>query len=340
MRPLVLTPTQPCRLGSALLLGLLLAAGPAAAAAPELGLPVDCAIGEVCFVQNYFDHDPGTGRRDHACGRLSYDGHTGTDIRTRDLVAMEEGVPVLAAAPGVVKATRDGMPDISLRVSGAAIEGREAGNGVVIDHGDGWETQYSHLRLGSVAVEPGQTVAAGDRLGLIGLSGRTEFPHVELSVRHRGQPVDPFVGRGVTAACDGPRAPLWSGAALAELTYDPTGVLIAGFATGRPDKVKARRGEYRDVRFGSEARALVFWVDLFGVQAGDRQVFRLLGPDGRPIHGTESMIEASNVSWFAFSGRRAPAGGWPAGTYTGEFRLFRDGATIASATRTLRPAAP
>ena len=146
-------------------------------------------------MQNFFDHDPGPDRRDYACGRLSYDGHSGTDFRVADVPAMMRGVTVVAAAPGTVKAVRDGMADIRLAEIGReALKGREAGNGVVIDHGDGWETQYSHLRKGSTLVRPGQTVEAGTPLGRIGMSGQAEFPHVDFAVRHDGQEIDPFTG--------------------------------------------------------------------------------------------------------------------------------------------------
>ena len=59
---------------------LLCVAGGARADEPfRVGLPVDCAFGSVCSVQNYVDLDPGPGRLDPGCGRLSYDGHDGTD---------------------------------------------------------------------------------------------------------------------------------------------------------------------------------------------------------------------------------------------------------------------
>src|SRR5574340_591175 len=100
-------------------IGLMLLAGGAAAegegAAPPFRMPLNCEYGKTCFIQNYVDHDPGPGRADYRCGRLSYDGHHGTDFRLRDEVDMERGVYVVAAAPGVVKAIRDGMADISVR---------------------------------------------------------------------------------------------------------------------------------------------------------------------------------------------------------------------------------
>lgn len=108
---------------------------------PPLGLPVVCEIGRLCVIQNYFDNDSGPDARDYACGDLTYDGHRGTDFRVPDLAAMANGVPVIAAAAGRVRAIRDGIQDIDAReVDQATIEGREAGNAVVIDHGGGWET--------------------------------------------------------------------------------------------------------------------------------------------------------------------------------------------------------
>jgi murein DD-endopeptidase MepM/ murein hydrolase activator NlpD len=299
----------------------------------ELQLPIDCDITRVCSIQKHFDLDPGPQRMDHACGRLSVDGDTGTDFRLPDLVAMEGGVAVLAAAPGVVKATRDGMDDVSVRKIGReAIRGREAGNGVVINHGKGWETQYSHLKRGSVRVKRGDLVTAGHPLGLVGLSGNTEFPHVELIVRYHGRPVDPFVGTAETFACGDLRQPLWSAAALALLHYRPTGPLVAGFAAERPQPDDARQGLYAPDRLPSDPPALVFWADIWGAMAGDRQRIRIIGPDGRPMHEDEKPLLANNISWFAFSGVRRPATGWPTGMYTGTYELLRNGTNVVSIT--------
>ena len=134
----------------------------AEATPPELGLPLACQLGQDCFIQQYVDTQEGPGAQDYTCGPLSYDGHKGTDIRVRDLPAMEAGVPVLAAAAGVVKGIRDGEPDIRVSERGLdQVKGKEAGNGVVIDHGNGWETQYSHLKQRSVRVKLGDRVEAG-----------------------------------------------------------------------------------------------------------------------------------------------------------------------------------
>ncbi len=112
-----------------------------------------------------------------------------------------EGVDVIAAAAGKVAGIRDGIPDVRYGPDNAdSVKGRECGKGVVLRHDDGWETQYCHLREGSVTVERGQQVMAGDILGEVGMSGRAQFPHVHLSVRRDGKVIDPFDPHG-TITC-------------------------------------------------------------------------------------------------------------------------------------------
>lgn len=297
----------------------------------RVGLPVDCAFGTVCSVQNYFDLDPGTGRLDAGCGRLSYDGHDGTDFRVRDLVTMKEGVTVVAAAGGVVKAIRDGMADVSIRDTGReAVAGREAGNGVLLEHGGGWETQYSHLRSGTVTVGPGDRVEAGTPLGMVGLSGATEFPHLHFTLRKDGVEIDPYTGADRAWTCGSPTSPFWTEEAAQVLTYIPTGLLIAGFSSARPDADAVRRGDQRLGPSAQDPEALVLWADIFGAQAGDVQSFRIVDQRGRVILENESVLDADNVSWFSFAGRRRPPEGWRPGAYTGKFEISRAGETIIS----------
>ena len=129
-----------------LVLGLTLTAYPHGTAAFELAFPVACTPGEDCYLQNLFDHDPGPGAQDAACGALAYDGHDGTDIALPTLAAQQAGVEVRAAAAGTVQGARDGMEDIPQgRDNAPDVADRECGNGVLISHEDGWETQYCHM---------------------------------------------------------------------------------------------------------------------------------------------------------------------------------------------------
>ncbi len=303
---------------------------PAAAAQtpPQLELPVACEIGAACVVQNYVDQDPGPGAQDYACGPLSYDGHKGTDIRVAGRPEMAAGVAVLAAAPGVVRAVRAGQADRAGGRAGAPASqaGPEAGNAVVVDHGGGWESQYSHLRRGSVAVAAGQRVAAGARLGLIGWSGRAEFPHVEFALRHRGRTVDPFTGAAAGNGCGRGGAPMWSPAAQAALAYQAGGLLRAGFAAEAPGLARALDGDYDGAPttpVGAQAPALVFWAVAWGLREGDRETIRLIAPDGRVLAEGDSALPRNKAQWLRYIGKKKKGAGFPPGRYRGEYRVER-----------------
>ncbi|SDE37968.1 M23 family metallopeptidase [Limimaricola pyoseonensis] len=318
------------------LLALLTACAAAPAAAQErfrLALPIDCAPGQDCFVQNYFDADPGPGMRDHACGPLSYDGHRGTDFRVSTIAALERGITVRAAAPGVVAARRDGMPDILQGWAGAPeIEGRDCGNGVVLRHEGGWETQYCHLAEGSVAVRRGERVETGAALGLVGLSGNTEFPHLHLSVRRDGVEIDPFDPEG-SGGCEAARADtLW----VEPPAYRAGALMEAGFAPALPDWPAIQSGTAA-AEVAADA-PMVLWAYLFGARKGDVVRLTVTGPGGRVFLRDMPLMRTLAQS-FRAAGLEPPEGGWPAGDYAGEVTLWRDGAALHALEVPLRMAA-
>jgi murein DD-endopeptidase MepM/ murein hydrolase activator NlpD len=292
--------------------------------APRFDTPVTCPAHAGCVVRSFVDQDPGPDAKDWRCGRLTYDGHKGTDIRVPDGGAMARGIQVLAAAPGKVLRLRDEMADVSIRVTGAdAVKDREAGNSVVIGHDGGWETQYSHLRRGSIAVKPGDDVAAGQPIALVGLSGNTEFTHLHFEIRHGDTRIDPYSGAAFGQGCDAAGTPLWTDAALAALAYRTDAVFDAGFAAGAADPWIARAGGYAEFAPSADAPALVFWIDVLGHRAGDRQLIRLFNPDGATLAESEDTADETRVQWFQFVGLKRPATGWPPGVYRGEYTLTR-----------------
>lgn len=291
---------------------------------PALALPLGCALGKDCWVANYFDVDASTAvARDFRCHARSYEGHDGTDIAIRDQAEMRRGVPVLAAAAGTVRNIRDAMADTGVTdpASIAGLKGRDCGNGVVIDHGGGWQTQYCHLRRGSVRVTPGQVVVAGAPLGLVGLSGRTEFPHLHLTLRLGTMQIDPFTGLPSQQGCGGMANSLWR--ADAGMDYEDVALYNAGFSEGPPAIEAIRNGERLDTPMGEAASSLVLWVDMFGVQAGDRVLFSIRDPAGRVVHRSEQIVDRTQARRYAFSGLKRPAAGWISGSYTGEIVLLR-----------------
>lgn len=93
------------------------------------------------------------------------------------------GLPIVAAADGVVAEAKDGMVDQPKLFAPNNSGG--PGNYVVIDHGQGEFSLYGHLQKGSVRVRPGQKVSAGERLGLCGNSGASEIPHLHFQLQSR-----------------------------------------------------------------------------------------------------------------------------------------------------------
>ena len=83
---------------------------------------------------------------------------------------------VFATADGVVR-------DVALRNS-------TSGQTVVIDHGNGYETSYSHLS--KINVRKGQRVSRGEIIALSGDTGLSLSPHLHYEVRLDGMRVDPI----------------------------------------------------------------------------------------------------------------------------------------------------
>lgn len=306
-------------------LAFAVAAGAAPAAAPSLTLPIACQIGRTCEVQNYVDRDPGPGAKDYRCGRETYQAHNGVDIRLLDMAAQKRGVAVLAAAPGTVLRLRDGMPDISVRAPGAPpLNGQDCGNGVIVDHGGGWETQYCHMAKGSLVVKAGQTVAAGAPLGRVGLSGNTEYPHVHVTVRHDGKVVDPFDPDGSGLAACKMSHPLWSPAALKALAYKPGAVLNAGFAGGPVKMADVEAGGIPPP--SADAAYLVAYGRGIDLQAGDVIGLELRDPAGKVLaQNNLPPLDGPKAQHIAYIGVKRPAAGWASGVYKARYTVTRQG---------------
>jgi murein DD-endopeptidase MepM/ murein hydrolase activator NlpD len=103
----------------------------------------------------------GTRADGSSCDRVSV--HYGYDI------AVPVGAEVRAPAPGTVTL---GDPDLYYE-----------GGTVFLDHGDGLVSVFMHMS--EVTVAAGQSVAAGDRIGASGNTGRTTGPHLHWAVKWR-----------------------------------------------------------------------------------------------------------------------------------------------------------
>jgi hypothetical protein len=108
------------------------------------------------------------------------------------------GATVHSPCDGIVQGTVDRFPNL---VPPATDPRNPAGNHVVITC-RGVDVVLAHLHPGSVAVEPGQVVASGQPVGLVGNSGNTTEPHLHIHAV-RGDSVDPLKGEGVPILFDG-----------------------------------------------------------------------------------------------------------------------------------------
>jgi murein DD-endopeptidase MepM/ murein hydrolase activator NlpD len=290
----------------------------------ELALPVACEVGSNCWVQQYVDHDAGPGATDYSCGVASYDGHDGTDIRVLNTAAK---VDLLAAAAGTVKAVRDGVADHLVKTDAdkAAVDKIECGNGVVLDHGDGWETQYCHLRKGSIAVKTGDVVSAGGVLGQIGYSGNAAFPHVHLSVRQNGRSVDPFSIDAVKD-CKAADRSLWNSHARKALAYKDTQLLQLRWVPGIYKDADVDHGSLPE--FQHIANELVLMAEVVNLHKGDVMTVTVTFPGRTPI--INSVVMKNNRAVQRLYAGKLFKGSWPVGIAKGRIDISRQSVIVLS----------
>ena len=108
-------------------------------------------------------------------------GHKGIDLTLwRGYSALSA---IGAAWDGTVTDVRDGVEGFDTV--------RSAGNRVTIDHGDGVVTKYYHLANGSIPVQVGDSVTAGQVIGQMGSTGYSTGAHLHFQLEIYGEPVDP-----------------------------------------------------------------------------------------------------------------------------------------------------
>lgn len=292
---------------------------------PPLAFPVDCQLGQNCWTVNYVDVDPEEGSyKDFLCGRKSYDGHKGTDFALRSRIEMEQGVDVLAAADGRVLRARDGESDsIKTEEQFQAIKDatRECGNGVLIDHGQDFQTFYCHLKLGSIIVKPGERVQEGESIAQIGQSGLSEFPHLHFTVIKDGQHIDPYTGLNMNEGCGKFQQSLWKGSAQ----YEPYTVYDGGFSQGIPDFEAIKKGQTHPKALLKDGDAFVYWIGFYHAREGDEIEMKIQGPGGFTFQERKIVIEQNRKRpSFYYLGRKLKGRTLKPGTYIGTAKFKRD----------------
>ena len=271
--------------------------------------PAACHYGQDCWAVNYVDVDPEEGQNsasDFKCGSKTYDGHKGTDFALGSISHMREGVNVLAAAAGTVLRVRDGHSDtLKSKEELEAIKEakRECGNGILIDHGDGLQTMYCHLKEGSIEVKPRQKIRAGQKIAQIGQSGFAEFPHLHFGVFQDGKVVDPYTGALNTQKCGQKKDPMWH--IGLPMKYEPVAMFNGGFRSKSPDFKAIERGDnVNPDTLPLNSAAFVFWVGFYNIEAGDKIVLDIYDPDGQKFNTHRQVVTKTRTRQYYYTGRK------------------------------------
>lgn len=295
--------------------------------APKFRLPVDCTYGQDCWVMNYTDNGaPNDGKAvDPGCLSRTYEDHKGTDINIPDEQAMKNGVAVLAAQSGKVTRARDGEPD--QRSSAAQLQkiresNKDCGNAVLIDHGGGWQTMYCHMKKDSIKVKAGQNVKAGDKIGEVGLSGYTSFPHLHFGIMHHAEIIDPFSGASIEKSCGESSASLWDNST--KLSYEPLAITRDGFDSKKPSLALLDRGEKQKTElYAVQSPALVYYAVYQGALEGDKIDLKIYDPNGKIFAEHSVVQDKTRARQMHLVGRKTDQILLRKGTYKGAVLITR-----------------
>ncbi|WP_307861068.1 M23 family metallopeptidase [Microbacterium sp. SD291] len=108
-------------------------------------------------------------------GRTIGGGHNGVDMLA------PQGTPIYAAAAGVVRASAESIGGYGVCVMIDSVVG-----------GQRVQTTYGHMTYGSRQVQAGDTVAAGQLIGVVGSTGRSTANHLHFEVWVNGGLMEPY----------------------------------------------------------------------------------------------------------------------------------------------------
>ena len=286
---------------------------------PELSFPLRCELGENCWIARYMDRAPGKARADYTCGDRSQHNHRGTDFTLSNLGDMAKGVAVLAAADGVVDVTRDGIKDEFSNKNNHAEKTKVGlGNVVGIKHTGGMISYYGHMKEGSILVKKGQQVKAGQKIGEVGLSGLTGYPHMHFALRQGSIWYDPFDKNPMQASCStGTTDSAW----INKPEYKGLTLLPASFST--ETLTSENQWQTPPAQISKDSKLLFLNGRTFGTLKGDKWLMKIRRPDGSVAKEYTTSIEKTQQHHRRYTGLRRPAGGFMPGIWTGEILIIR-----------------
>lgn len=111
--------------------------------------------------------------------------YTGDATKNESYLAF--GKPVVAPGKGKIVAV---VADVADNVPGQMNPAQAAGNYVLIDHDNGEYSLLAHFKQGSVTVQVGDEVEAGQLLGSCGNSGNSSEPHIHYHLQNSPVPLE------------------------------------------------------------------------------------------------------------------------------------------------------
>lgn len=153
-------------------------------------------------ISNYVDHNTAYPNQltDYNCGSKTYDTESGYNHKGIDVFLWpfrwhqmdNNQTEVIAASAGQIIAKHDGNYDRSCSFNS------NFWNAVYVENSDGSISWYGHLKNGSLTTKAvGETVTAGEYLGVVGSSGNSTGPHLHFEVYEDNtysQLIDPYAG--------------------------------------------------------------------------------------------------------------------------------------------------
>ncbi len=274
----------------------------------DLQFPVGCQIMGNCWITNHVDLRGNTNlKEDYMCGQKVTHNNKSTHISLESLSALDQNIPVTAAADGVVTIARN--------------VGGFCGQRILIEHEKGWETSYCHLKSDAFVVREGQNVVQGQIMAAVGQSGQADWPRLSFAVIRNDMIFDPFSGRTNIEGCTAQSKPLWKGGL--NPIYEPANITSIGFTVERPKSRFIEYGINPAISVSSEAPEITLYGMMMNVLRGDIIDLKITAPTGRIVR-EETIDVKANLDRLPLH-MNAERGNllWDMGYYRGDITITR-----------------
>lgn len=276
----------------------------------ELQFPVSCQIMGDCWVTNLVDlRGNNNQNEDYMCGKKSTNNSNSTHISLRNPSQTSRNYAVIAAEDGIIKTARN--------------VGGFCGYRIVIDHGNGWETSYCHLKPKTIIVNEGDAVKQGQIIGALGMSGQANWPHLSFAVIRNGMIFDPYSGRSNIEGCTTTNlSPLWKD--NISPPYEPAHLTGIGFTIGYPTDPQIIHGMDPAAEISSKTTQIALWGMMMNILKGDDIHMQILNPYGEIYNETHIIAKANRDYYPIYYSVNRKNMLWDLGHYIGKITITRN----------------